>query len=116
MRKTAVLCLTLALAPTSPARAQRSVSARPIEEARVPNFLGTTGLLLIPSAYLQRDRQLSAVGGGSGDFVAGGVLAGWRNRLELGAVGLDPDTAFDGGARLVANAKLGLFQETLLRP
>jgi hypothetical protein len=58
MRKTPVswctLLLTLAL--TTPAWAQSGPASRPAGADRVPNFLGATGLLLVPSAYLQRAR------------------------------------------------------------
>src|SRR2546430_604890 len=48
----------LILAVASVARA--GPAPRPAGEERVPNFLGATGLLLIPSAYVQRNRQADA--------------------------------------------------------
>jgi hypothetical protein len=54
---------------------------------------------------------------GSSDFGAGGVIAGIRNRLEVGVTLLDADNEFAGGdTELLANAKLNLFRETLTLP
>jgi hypothetical protein len=107
----------LALALSAPALAQTTAASRPIEEVRAPNFLGATGLLLIPSAFIQRDRELSAFVAGSADFVAGGAVMGIGHRLEVGATGLNGENAFvRRGSRFVGNARLSLFQETLLRP
>jgi hypothetical protein len=92
-------------------------SARPVEESRIPNFLGATGLLLTPSAYLQRDRQVSAFGAANADFSGGGLLFGIGNRLEAGAMVVDADRSFArGGTHVLASAKLNLLRETLLWP
>src|SRR5438094_9087560 len=81
--------LILVLIASSMARAEPP--ARPAAEDPVPNLLGATGLLLIPSAYLQRDHQLSAFVAGTSDSVVGGVTVGARNRLELSVMGLDTE-------------------------
>jgi hypothetical protein len=115
MRKSYAGMILLVLA--KPALAQGELYARPIGEARVPNLLGATGLLLTPSAYVQRDRQISAFLGGNHDFVAGGVSAGLCDRLELGLTALDGSDRFtDGDAHLLADAKLSLLRETLILP
>jgi hypothetical protein len=107
----------LVLVLAAPTMARAEPPARPAGEERVPNLLGATGLLLIPSAYLQRDRQLSAFVAGTSDSVVGGVAAGIRNRLELSVVGVDvEDTLADGSSGVLANAKLSLKKETLTLP
>lgn len=113
MRIPSVFSFALALALAAPARAQSGSSPRPTGEARVPNFLGATGLLFVPSAYLQRDRQLSAHISGTSGLVGGGILLGVRNQLEIGVAGVDEE---DGDSGVLANAKLGLLQETLKLP
>lgn len=106
----------LTLAPAPPSRAQDHAS-RPASESRVPNFLGVTGLLLTPSASLQRDAQLSPHFVGGADLVGGGVVVGFRHRLELGLAFLNPDSRFVPGDRaFLLNAKLNVLPETLLRP
>jgi hypothetical protein len=117
MRLTSACWCALALALAAPARAQSGSAPRPAGEERVPNFLGATGLLLVPSAYLQRDRQLSAHVGFASEFVSGGAILGLRDRLELGVSGVDTDEGFAGGnSGALANAKLNLVQETLKLP
>jgi hypothetical protein len=111
------LALALTLAPAASAGAQSGPAPRPAGEDRVPNFLGATGLLLVPSADLQRDRQLSAHVAGTSGIVGGGILVGVRNRLEIGVTGVDADEEFAGGHHgTLANAKLNLFRETLKLP
>jgi hypothetical protein len=107
--------LVLVLAGPSVARA--GPASRPAAENRVPNLLGPTGLLLIPSAYVQRDRQISAFVAGSSKVVAGGVVAGIGNRFELSAAGVNAEDHFaNGSSGVLVNAKLGLVQETLTLP
>jgi hypothetical protein len=99
--------LVLILVAASTARA--APAPRPADEDRVPNVLGTTGLLLIPSAYLQRDRQISISVAGTSDSVAGGIVAGMRNQLELSVTGVDAEDGFaDGRSGVLANAKLSM--------
>jgi hypothetical protein len=114
----AYICLNLlVLVLAAPSMARAEPPARPAGEERVPNLLGATGLLLVPSAYLQRDRQLSAFVGGTSEFVVGGVAAGIHNRLELSVVGVDGEDGFaDGSSGVLANAKLSLKKETLTLP
>jgi Exopolysaccharide biosynthesis protein YbjH len=108
-----LLILILAL----PSVARAGPARRPSGEERVPNFLGATGLLLIPSAYIQRDRQVAAFVSGSSASVAGGIVAGIRNRLELSVTGVDAEDDFaDGSSGLLLNAKLSLVKETLSLP
>jgi hypothetical protein len=119
--------LILILAVSSVARA--GPAPRPAGEERVPNFLGATGLLLIPSAYVPRDRQadagrscasplpVTAFVAGISDSVVGGVVAGIRNRLELSVAGVDSEGEFaDERSGVLANAKLSLVKETLTLP
>jgi hypothetical protein len=108
------LAMALTVGLAAPAWAQAGRASRPTVEDRVPNFLGTTGLLLAPSAYLQRDRHLSAHVDGASDFVGGGVVLGVRNRLEIGISGVDADE--EGASGVLVSAKLGLIQETLKLP
>jgi hypothetical protein len=111
------LALALTLALAARVSAQTGGVPRPTGEARVPNFLGATGLLLVPSAYLQKDRQLSAHVGGTSDFLGGGAVLGFANRLEIGVAGVDADAGVAGGeSGILANAKLGVLQETLTMP
>jgi hypothetical protein len=115
-RKTGFWLFTLALALPVAAGAQ-TADSRPDDEARVPNFLGATGLLLIPSAFIQRDRQFSVFVAGSTDFAGGGAVGGIGSRLEVGAAALNGENAFARrGTRFAGNAKLNLAKETLLRP
>jgi hypothetical protein len=107
--------LILILAVPSVARA--GPAPRPAGEERVPNFLGATGLLLVPSAYIQRDRQVTGFVAGTSDSVAGGFVAGIRNRLELSLAGVDAeDDLPDERSGVLANAKLSLVKETLTLP
>lgn len=92
--------------------------SRPVAEmaARVPNLVGTTGLLLAPSAYVPRNSQIIGALGGAANrsgFAAGSLVLGLGNRAEIGLVALDPDGA---KTRLRANTKVNLVPETLLSP
>src|SRR5437588_10007660 len=110
------LCFVV-LALVQPALAEGGPAARPAAEVRVPNFLGATGLLLTPTAYVQRDREISAFGAGSPDLVAGGIEAGIRNRFEAGAGVIHRREGIgDGRTKLLGNARLNLFRETLTLP
>jgi hypothetical protein len=108
---------TLALALATPVVAQTTPTARPPGEARVTNLLGATGLLQIPSAYLLRDRELSVFIDGDSGAVSGGAAVGVGHRFEVGLAALGANNDLAGGARrTLADAKLGLFKETLILP
>ena len=119
MRRTAfdgIAVLVVLAAFARPVGAQASY--RPAaEEDRAPNLVGVTGLLLAPSAYVVRDRQiagaLSGAAKSSGGFTAATLTLGLGNRAEIGLTALDPD---GGAARLRMSAKLNLLPETLLLP
>ena len=98
-----------ALIPSA-ARAQAR-AARPAGEARIPNFLGATGLLRTPGAAVLRDREIALHVAGDPDRAAGGVSVGISGRFEVGVLASDSDS---GAVR--ANAKWNVFPETLLRP
>jgi hypothetical protein len=105
------LLLPLILAGSPSVHAQTFFDEdRPAAEARVPGFLGPTGLLQTPSAYVLRNREASAHFGGDADFAAGGVAAGIGGRLEAGV------TLREGGGGAWVNAKANVLPETLLRP
>jgi len=85
----------------------------PSTEARVPNFLGSTGLLAIPSAYVQGRDSASLFIYGTSQFVNGGVLAGIANRLEVGLGILGSTNGFGrDDVNFLGNAKLNLLAET----
>lgn len=111
MRYSYVGACLLALATAGPAFAQADATTevKPSTEARVPNFLGSTGLLLTPSAYTQGDRRISGFIGGTSDFFAGGIVGGIGSRLEVGLGGFDPD---GGDTEFLLNAKYNLLRET----
>jgi hypothetical protein len=84
----------------------------PVGEARVPGLFGATGLLQMPSAYVQRDTQVSfflSAGDSSG---SGGALFGLANRLEVGGRG---EKTQGQSGQFLANAKLNLLPEELIR-
>jgi hypothetical protein len=77
------------------------------------NFLGTTGLLLAPTAGVIGDRGVGAHFHTGGLLTGGGVLAGVTDRLEVSANWIDPRGRSSG---FVANAKLALLHETAILP
>lgn len=83
---------------------------QPAAEARIPGFLGPTGLLETPSAYVLRGGEVAAHLGGDADFAAGGIAAGIGGRLEVGA------TLREGEGAAWTSAKWNLVPETLVRP
>ncbi|HEX5323685.1 MAG TPA: YjbH domain-containing protein [Capsulimonadaceae bacterium] len=89
------------------------MSSRPADEARVPNFVGATGLLRIPTAYVQYDGSLSGFIAGTSHATTGGALLGIANRSELGGSVQDEGS---GGTRFVGSAKLNLAPEQLVWP
>lgn len=115
MRKALSLCaLALALAfPAAPAVAQdvEEESTVPATESRIPNFLGTTGLLNIPSAYTPGDRGASAFIAGTSGFFGGGATVGITDRFEIGFGVLDFDDDLGGDTEFLLNLKANLLQE-----
>lgn len=114
MRTTTVGLFLLALLVAAPAFAEPEAVPAPSTEARTPNFLGATGLLLAPSAYVQGngDVTLFAHGGGGNDFAGGGAVGGILNRLEVGFT----VASFRGDIDFLANAKLNLLRESRSLP
>ncbi len=114
MRKACAGLMILALAAFAiPAHAADVQDVqRPSTEARVPNFLGSTGLLELPSAYVQPNRQVSAFVGGTNKFVIGGVIGGIADRLEVG-VGVAGGNGGDFGSdvNVLVNAKYQVLRE-----
>jgi hypothetical protein len=104
--------LAAALLTAAPAMAQDEPSILGGGNA-VPNFLGSTGLLLAPSAYTVGDRGVSGHAYFTDNFNSFGAQVGLSSRLEVGASYLD----FDGGSNdVLLNAKFALLQETLPLP
>jgi hypothetical protein len=110
MRKAIAGLFALTLVTAVPAFAQDvETVARPNTEARTPNFLGSTGLLLAPSAYTQARESGALSIAGTEDFIGGSVVAGIIDRLEVGVGVVD----FDGGStEVLINAKYNLLKET----
>jgi hypothetical protein len=110
--RTLLLVLPLLLGWAPEARAQGA--SRPVSEARLPNLVGASGLLDVPSAYVQRDWEISAfLGGEASHGGAGGALFGVANRLEAG---LSAAGSSLGSAKMLGSAKLSAVPEQLLRP
>lgn len=111
MRKALSLCvLALALAVPAKAADVTPETTLPSSEARVPNFIGATGLLLAPSAYTVGDRSASAYFAGSAkpDFIGGGVLVGITRRFEIGGSVVD---FRHGDTDFLLNAKFNVLEE-----
>jgi hypothetical protein len=107
-------CLLIALALAVPAFAQDDPEEvdRPASEARVPNFLSTTGLLYTPSAYVPRSGDISIHFHGHEDFIGGGGTVGIGDRFELGLGAVDFDNDFGGDTSFLLNGKFNLLKET----
>src|SRR5688572_30135665 len=91
-------------------------------EARVPNFLSTSGLLFTPSAYVPRNGDISLHFHGHENFLAGGATVGIADRFELGLGWADFDDDDDDGGKkhhdgrgsgFLLNAKFNLLREEL---
>ena len=78
-----------------------------------PNFLGSTGLLLAPSAYTVGDRGFSGHAYFTDDFESYGVQVGLGSRMEVGGTYLNGDNGNDG---FLLNAKYTLLRETTPLP
>jgi len=111
MRKAFAGLFVLTLVTAVPAFAQDvETVVRPNTEARTPNFLGSTGLLLAPSAYTQAKESGALAIGGTSDFIGGSVVAGVIDRLEVGVGVVDFDNG--GSTEVLVNAKYNLLKET----
>ncbi|HTE19118.1 MAG TPA: hypothetical protein VK689_12145 [Armatimonadota bacterium] len=120
MRKALAGFFALALCSAAPAFAQDAPPAiptptpvvEPVTEARVPNFLGATGLLYAPSAYTQGNRVVTPYIAGNSDFFGGGVVGGIGDRFEVGLSVLDFDNNLGGDTEFFLNAKFNFLRET----
>ena len=112
MRK-AFPCLLIALALAVPAFAQDDPDTveQSSTEARVPNFLSTSGLLYVPSAYVPRSGDISLHFHGHEDFLTGGGMVGIGDRFELGLGYADSDEEFGDSSAFLLNAKFNLLRE-----
>lgn len=111
----------LALLTCAPGFAQDADPVPTANRTRVPNFLGATGLLYTPSAYVLGDRTFSGHVHANSDFFGGGVLGGFGDRFEAGLTVLDADDAnrsfFDrDGTEFLLNAKLNVVREGTAMP
>ena len=111
MRKACATLIALALAAFAlPAHA--ADVQQPATTAKVPNFFGSTGLLELPSAYVQNNGQVSAFVGGTNDFVIGGVVGGIADRFELGVSALGNTGGIGGDdVNVLVNAKYQILRE-----
>jgi hypothetical protein len=107
------LC-ALALFGAAPAFAQDNPTPveAPSTEARSPNFLGLTGLLYTPSAYVQGNRDASAFFFAHSDFFGGGALVGLGDRAEIGVSIFKTDSTFGDDVDVLLNGKFQLLKET----
>jgi len=101
----------LLLSTTSTATAQST--ARPAAEARIPDLTAATGLIRVPSAYIQSADTVSIFGAALPHTAFGGAVLGIANRVEAGAASRDVDI---DGNRVIGTAKVNLLPEQLLRP
>ena len=108
-----VLCAAVA----SPAAAQQE--DRPgilFGGPTAPNFFGTTGLLLAPSAYTLGDKGFSGHFHGGTEFYSFGGAFGLTDRLEVGLTWLESDGFRRDDDGLLGNAKFALLKERLVIP
>jgi len=113
MRKAISLYFLAALALAAPAWAGEveEDSTLPSTEARVPNYIGSVGLITAPSAYTIGDRTASGYISGNADFFGGGVVVGITDRFEIGIGVLDLDDDLGGDTEFLLNLKANLLQE-----
>jgi Exopolysaccharide biosynthesis protein YbjH len=97
MRKGWVLLALVGLATVRPALA-------------APNYLGSTGLLMTPSADVLQLREWNAHVHGSEDFTTYGASFGLFENLEVGVTGYD--FKHGGGTNALINAKYRLVPES----
>jgi hypothetical protein len=112
-RRSTLLLLIIAGVMGRGAGAQAPREERPADEARVPSLVGASGLLRVPSAYVQRGDEVAAFGAWTSHETSGGLLVGLANRLEFGATVRSRER---GGSQVVGNAKLNLVSEQLFSP
>jgi hypothetical protein len=113
----AALFAVFLLGAAGPAAAQQDEPSLLFGGAAVPNFLGTTGLLLTPSAYTVGDRGLAGHVHGSGSFYSFGGLIGPMDRLEVGLTYAHADGGFLGDEDgVLLNLKFQLLKENVALP
>lgn len=106
-----ILALSIVQATSAKVWAQETV-VRPAAEMRLPGVEMTSGLLRVPSAYIQRNREVTAFVAGVQN-VSGGALVGIGQRLELG-LGVGAGDSGDG--RVLGSAKFNIVPEALMTP
>lgn len=104
--------LTLLVAGGVRADPPSSNRERPVGEAHVPNILGVTGLIQLPSAYLERDRHISFFLHSSNGPIGGAIL-GVANRVEIG---VREEKVRGRAGRFLTSAKISLLREQLILP
>ena len=104
--------IALSLSVSTSALAQTGDVARPPSEERLPGLVTTDGLFRMPTAYLQRDGELTFFTAGDKN-ASGGLLAGLGQRLELGVSAGDLDRGRD---KFTGSAKVNLLPEALIAP
>jgi len=109
-RHTIPLVLILYLTPSAIAQS----STRPPSETRVPALTASTGLIRMPTAYLQTAGSVTLFGAAVPHSGIGGAVAGVANRVEVGAAYRDID---DVDRRdFLTTFKVNLVREQLLSP
>jgi len=78
--------------------------------AAAPNFFGSTGLLVTPSADVLGVREWNVHVHGTDDFVSYGVNFGALDKLEIGVTGLD--VQHGGDTHALINLKYRIVPET----
>jgi hypothetical protein len=117
MRKLFGTLFILALACAGPAQAQQDRPGLLGGGRATPNFLGTTGLLMTPSAYTVGERGAAAHAHGASHFWSAGAQVGPVDRLEVGAsyLSFEDDCGCDDNA-VFLNAKYMLLREGRAMP
>jgi hypothetical protein len=116
MNPARALAAALALAGlTLTGTARAADSPTPGPGTSTPNFVGTTGLLLAPSAYTLGDRSAAAHAYFSDHFNSFGAEVSPIDRLELGFSWLNFDCGCSDDS-VVFNGKFALLKETAALP
>lgn len=102
----------LAFLLAAPASAQGVISGNDA----TPNFVGSTGLLLTPSADTVGDRGFSIFGQWNPRFDSYGVLFGPHERVEIGVSYFNVDDGFNRDDGFAVNAKVMLLKESTFIP
>ena len=79
----------------------------------MPDFTASTGLIRVPSAYVQSDRVVSVFGGAVPHGAFGGAVLGIGNRVETGVASGDVDNSRN---QVIGTAKVNVLPEQLLSP